>query len=197
VPPITPIVQTGNGLNPGYIQATPFYNTTNHVQSQYSWDSAPFQMGPTFNPTLAQQGRGSAQPFGLQNMASALTPQDMAAIINGTYRAPQGTAPATRIQGYNPAVMSPPPGYQGQINLSAPRATTPQAAPTAPAMSQVSYDAVNAKLGDDWLWRQQNAAQNGDWATYYKIQAQVDAILNPPVTAPVAPTAPVKFVTGP
>jgi hypothetical protein len=54
-------------------------------------------------------------------------------------------------------------------------------------MTQVSYDAVNAKLGDDWLQRQQIAAQNGDWATYYKIQAQVDAILNPPVAGPVVP----------
>jgi hypothetical protein len=117
VPPITPVTQTGRGLNPGYIQATPFYNTTNQVQSQYSWDTAPFQMGPTFNPTLAQQGRGSAQPFGLQNMAPTLTAQDMAAIVNGTYRAPQGTAPATRIQGYNPSVMAPPAGYQGQIDF--------------------------------------------------------------------------------
>jgi hypothetical protein len=54
--------------------------------------------------------------------------------------------------------------------------------PTTSAETGVTneqFQQVSKALGNDWLIRQQKAAQTGDWATYYQIQAQVYAILNP------------------
>ncbi len=72
------------GLNPGFIAPTPFYNTTSPVQSQFYWGSHPFQPGPTFNPTLYNQSVGAPNtPWGIQNIAQPLTPQQVTAAYQG------------------------------------------------------------------------------------------------------------------
>lgn len=63
------------GLNPGWVQPTPFYNTTSPVQSQYYWGQHPYQPGPTFNQDLYNNVPAApAAPFGLQQM---YTPTDL------------------------------------------------------------------------------------------------------------------------
>ena len=56
------------GLNPGWVQPTPYYNTTNAVQSQYYWGPHPYQPGPTFNQALYNTVPAPAVPFGLREM---------------------------------------------------------------------------------------------------------------------------------
>ena len=79
--PITPLVfgqvgQVNNpGLNPGFVQPTPFYRTSSPVQSKFYWGQHPYQPGPTFNQTLYNTVPGAPQqPFGLQQM---YTPTDL------------------------------------------------------------------------------------------------------------------------
>jgi hypothetical protein len=79
--PITPLVfgQVGQinnpGLNPGWVQPSPFYRTYNPVQSQYYWGQHPYQPGPQFDQTLYNTVPGAPQqPFGLQQM---YTPTDI------------------------------------------------------------------------------------------------------------------------
>jgi hypothetical protein len=38
---------------------------------------------------------------------------------------------------------------------------------------------IARQLGSDWFTRQQNAANTGDWDTYFAMQAKIDQILNP------------------
>jgi hypothetical protein len=64
----------------------------------------------------------------------------------------------------------------------------PVIAPVAPSHSNSSNNItspINAELtrqlGANWFNRQQAAAAAGDWETYYAIQRQVDAIINPVV----------------
>jgi hypothetical protein len=66
----------------------------------------------------------------------------------------------------------------------APAATAPNANPAQTAL----YAEVSRQLGSNWFNRQQAAAAAGDWDTYNSIQAQVNAILNPP-----NPTANIQF----
>ncbi len=52
-PPVVqpPVVQSGQYLNPGLIEATPFYNTTSPEQNQFYWGTErPLQYGTEFNP---------------------------------------------------------------------------------------------------------------------------------------------------
>ena len=74
--------QTNQGLNPGWITPTPFYNTTNDVQSQYYWGAHPFQAGETFN---AQQYNtvpaAPQQAWGQQGVMGQLTPQQLADLL--------------------------------------------------------------------------------------------------------------------
>jgi len=93
----TPLaVKTDYGLNPGWIQAVPMYQTTNDVQSQYYWGGHPFQGGQTFNPQLAQSGYAPATPWGQQQQFRQLTPQEVALAAQGRYLGEPAAAPATR-----------------------------------------------------------------------------------------------------
>jgi hypothetical protein len=65
-----------------------------------------------------------------------------------------------------------------------PAATPPNANPAQAA----GYAEVAKQLGSNWFNKQQAAAAAGDWDTYNSIQAQVNAILNPP-----SPTAGIQF----
>jgi len=88
---------TNQGLNPGWITPTPFYDTTNDVQSQYYWGSHPFQSGNTFN---AQQYNtvpaAPQQAWGQQGVMGQLTPAELAAMMQapGTM-GQQGIMPAS------------------------------------------------------------------------------------------------------
>lgn len=87
------------GLNPGWIAPTPFYNTTSPAQSQFYWGAHPFQPGPTFNAQLYNQSVGApATPWGLQNIAQPLTPQEVTRAYQGQpiVRAPLPVA--TRVE---------------------------------------------------------------------------------------------------
>ena len=60
------------GLNPGFIQAQPQYQTTSPVQSQYYWGQHPYQSGGedrmTFDPALYKQVPAPVSPWGLQEL---------------------------------------------------------------------------------------------------------------------------------
>ena len=77
----TPVTGGGSpqvGLNPGWMQAIPQYQTTDPAQARYFWGSAPFQAGATFDPNLAAQGIGApAQAWGIQQAARAPTQLEM------------------------------------------------------------------------------------------------------------------------
>ena len=64
-----PVLNIPTGLNPGWIQPTDFYKTTDPVQSHYYWGGHPYQPGPTFNPALYNSSPGApGTPWGLQQM---------------------------------------------------------------------------------------------------------------------------------
>ena len=72
------------GLNPGWIAPTPFYNTTSPAQSQFYWGAHPFQTGPTFNAQLYNQSSAAPKtPWGIQNIAQPLTPQEVTRAYQG------------------------------------------------------------------------------------------------------------------
>ena len=72
------------GLNPGWIAPTPFYNTTNDAQAQYYWGAHPYQAGPTFNAQLYNQSSAAPEtPWGIQNTAKPLTPEEYKAAYMG------------------------------------------------------------------------------------------------------------------
>ena len=168
----------GRGLNPGYIAPTPFYNTTDVAQSKFNWGMKGYQEGPTFNAQAYNQAPGAATPYGLQQLARPLTQAQIADIIAGRPIRQETVAPATRTQAYNPASMIAPTAnnvYQ-LPTVTAPVAPATITAPTA--VSPINAE-INRQLGSNWFNRQQAAAAAGDWETYYAIQRQVDAILNP------------------
>ena len=118
-------LNTNQGLNPGMIAPTAFYNTNSPVQSQYFWGGHPFQGGDTFNAQLYNQAPAPATPWGLQQMAQPLSPEDMQAIIHGTYQPPALNAPASRVVAFNPYAVQ-------QANAMAMPVAAPVAAPVAP-----------------------------------------------------------------
>jgi hypothetical protein len=77
-------VNRQTGLNPGFMQAVPYYNTTNAAQAKYYWGGAPPQTGSTFNPAQAQNIPGAPiAPWGIQEIAQQLTPEETAQLIYG------------------------------------------------------------------------------------------------------------------
>ena len=171
-------------MNPGYIQPTAFYNTTNPNQSKFYWGGHGYQYGPTFDAQQYNQVAAPVTPYGLQGQAQPLTGQQITDVINGVPLVRQPIRPATRVEQYRADTRTPP--SYGQIKLD-PRygntvATT--AAAVAPASTNPRNQEIAAKLGANWFNRQQAAAASGDWDTYYEIQRQVDAILNPTIDRP-------------
>jgi hypothetical protein len=86
------------------------------------------------------------------------------------------------MEAYNPASMIQP---NATNTYQLPTVTAP-IAPTAlttttPVSTDQRYAEVTRQLGANWFNRQQAAAAAGDYETYYAIQRQVDAILNPTV----------------
>jgi len=88
--PTTPVnpaniarVNPMSGLNPGFMNPTPFYNTTSPVQSQFSWGARAFQPGPTFDSKLYNQAPAPETPWGIQNIAQPLTAQEYTRAYQG------------------------------------------------------------------------------------------------------------------
>jgi hypothetical protein len=167
-------------LNPGFIKPSPFYNTNDPAQSKFFWGQHAFQPGPTFNDTLYNtQPNAPDTPWGAQQMARPLTMAEINDMILGKTSKAQSVAPATRrvpITDYNRNVMNTDYSKVGQLPVLAPVApsqvTTPST--TSPVNAEIAK-----QLGSNWFNRQQAAAAAGDWETYYAIQRQVDAIINP------------------
>ena len=178
-------------INPGYIQPTPFYNTTNAAQSKFSWAGKGPQFvsdnpAQPFNARAYNQAAAPATPWGLGQVAAPLSPADMEAIINGTYTAPKGTAPATRAEAYAPNPYAVP--SYGQVKVGGPVAptttTTPTSGKTKDLYTADQKTAISQALGSDWQKRLDNAALNGDYATIVAIQNQINAVLNPTYEQP-------------
>jgi hypothetical protein len=112
-------IRPGQGLNPGWIAPTPFYHTNDPAQSQFYWGSHGFQAGPTFNAQAFNQAPAPMTPWGAQDVAEPLTPEQTRAAYTGTYTPIATATPATRVQPYNPQVMMQPSQDQisGQIYL--------------------------------------------------------------------------------
>jgi hypothetical protein len=175
-------------INPGWIQPTPFYNTTNPAQSRFFWGAhGPQFAGPNpaqpFNAQAYNQVAAPVTPWGLQQVAAPLTKADYDAIIAGTYRAPQPVAPATRAEAYR-APTQVAPSY-GQVRVGAnipapgPVAPTTTTGRTSSLYTPDQQATIAQALGADWQRRLDNAALNGDYATIVAIQNQIAAVLNP------------------
>lgn len=137
----------GIGLNPGFIEPTPFYQTTRPEQSQFYWGSHGFQTGPVFNARQFNQVSAPATPWGAQQVAQPLTPEQAKNAYMGTYVPITPAAPATRVQPYNPSASVQPPSGPGQI--SGQIYLVPigqQVAPVAP-VAPVTQPAVQPAVG--------------------------------------------------
>jgi hypothetical protein len=166
-------------LNPGYIQPTAFYNTNDPAQSKFYWGGHGPQFGPTFNAEAYNQVAAPNTPFGLQQVAGPLSPEDYAAITAGTYQPPMAAAPATRAQAYRAPTQTAP--SYGQVQIAAPIAptamTTGNRSSSMYSPEQITY--LNTALGSDWQARQDRAALDGDYSTIVTIQNQINSALNP------------------
>jgi hypothetical protein len=183
--PTATTTKTGQGLPPGLIQAVDFYRTYSPVQAKFSWDQKPFQMGPEFNPVVAQSGKGSATPWGLQQMFKDLSYNDIMNIVSGRSAAPTVGKSAERIRPYDEAIASVKPvgqievnpryGQQEKVGLK----QTNMPTNTTVDKENANYKQVVATLGENWEEQQRRAAEAGDWATYYRIESIVNSIMNP------------------
>ena len=111
-------VEIKGGLNPGFIEPQAFYQTTRPEQAQYSWGSKPYQPlneGDAFSPEMYNQAYAPETPWGIQQMASALTPQELQALLSGQAYQPQDFGVATRREAYTPVTGTP--SASGQILL--------------------------------------------------------------------------------
>lgn len=171
---------TNTGLNPGFMNPESFFNTTNAVQSKFNWGPHGYQAGPGFNSTAYNQAAGTNTPWGLQQIAGSISPQDMQDIIAGTYQTPAGTGPASRMTPYLESAAGP---SYGQVQVGP---ATPATVTTAKRTSSLYTDsqkaAISAALGSDWQSRLDAAALNGDYAIIAQIQNSIAAILNPAQT---------------
>jgi len=107
--------------------------------------------------------------------------QEINDMILGKKSTTQQVAPATRrvpITDANRNVMNTDYSRVGQLPTIqapiAPSQITSTVTPPSAANAEIAK-----QLGANWFNRQQAAAAAGDWETYYAIQRQVDAIMNP------------------
>jgi hypothetical protein len=173
----------GGGLNPGYIQPTPFYNTTNDAQSKFYWGGHGYQYGPTFDAKQYNQVQAPETPWRLQSVAQPLTGEQINDYIQGKAIVSGPVIPATRVEQYVPDTRIPP--SYGQVQLTPNVRTTPASSTVSNSSSTIADNPeIVARLGSNWFARQQGAANAGDWDTYFAIQRQVDQILNPVIDRP-------------
>jgi len=176
VPPVTvtPTV-TGQGLNPGMIEPTPFYNTTNDAQARYFWGGHGFQAGPTFNAAAYNAVAAPESPWGAQGVAAPLSAKDYEDIIMGRPFRPQEFTPATRSQAYDPRLL------QAPVNQLA-GSTTPVTGPAVPetgyTMTANEYNTVVGRFGPALAEELRIAMANNDIATVQRIRE----FMNTPIT---------------
>jgi hypothetical protein len=166
----------GGGLNPGYIQPTPFYNTTNDAQSKYFWGQHGYQYGPTFDAKQYNQVAAPATPWGAQSVAEPLTGAQLNDYIQGKAIVSGPVRPATRVEQYVPDTRTPPSYGQVQMN---PVYNNTQTTNNTGGVTDIQYAQIVEKLGPNWASDLQVAAQNGNWDEYNRIQQLVNSILNP------------------
>jgi hypothetical protein len=84
-------VKAGKYLNPGMIATTPFYNTTNDVQSKFYWgNDRALQTGDTFDPVAYNAGTAAPKtPWGIQALAQPATFQSAVDLLRGQPSYPQ------------------------------------------------------------------------------------------------------------
>ena len=161
------------GLNPGFMDPTPFYNTFNDAQSQFSWGQRAFQPGPTFDPTLYNQAYAPQTPWGAQQMAQPLTPEQFARAAQGLPVAQTPDPVAQRAVAYR-AATQPMRTYaeSAGANRPFPVAQTAPARPPTPAPAPAPAPAPTPFVAGP-------------------------TTPNPVVVGPTAPSAPAQFVVGP
>ena len=81
------------GLNPGFIQAQPFYQTTSPVQSQYYWGNHPYIKTMADLPNYNNIPNAPAQPWGMQQMYQPINLAQYLAALNQTGAAPAVAGP--------------------------------------------------------------------------------------------------------
>jgi hypothetical protein len=78
---------TGGGkyLNPGMIETTPFYKTTNDAQSKFYWGDRPLMTGSKFDANKWNDVPNAPKTaWGLQTFGQPMTLQQAMSIIQGT-----------------------------------------------------------------------------------------------------------------
>ena len=81
------------GLNPGFIQAQPFYHDTSPVQAQYYWGNHPFMNTAADLPNYNMIPNAPAQPWGLQQSYQPINLAQYLAALNQTGAAPAVAGP--------------------------------------------------------------------------------------------------------
>ena len=173
-PPPPPVVTNGRGLNPGLIETTPFYNTTNDAQSKYYWGDHGFQAGPTFDAASYNAVAAPDTPFGAQGVARSLSAADYENIIMGRPFTPEQFAPATRTQAYNPALLQTP---VGQLGAQGNAVTGPVAPTTNYTMNPAEIQQISAVLGPALAQALAQALAAGDMETVNNIKGQYEYAL--------------------
>jgi hypothetical protein len=168
----------GNGLNPGWISPTAFYNTNDPAQSKFFWGQHGYQPGPKFNDTLYNQAAAPETPWGLQQIAKPLTGQQIQDMIAGKQITTPTVANATRKEAYAQGPVVPTYG-QVQLNPAYKGTAVAPGATTSGGTTDAQFKQIADKLGPNWASDMQKAATNGDWAEYNRIQQEVNTILYP------------------
>ena len=171
VPPTT--LATGQGLNPGMMEPTPFYNTTNDAQAKYYWGGHGFQAGPTFNAAAYNAVAAPETPWGAQGVAAPMSAQDYEDIIAGRYT-PEQFTPATRAQAYDPSMAQP---AVNQLQGYTPQAAGPVAPTTKYDMTSAEVQQVASVLGTEMAQRLATAMSQGDMETVNNIKTQYEYAL--------------------
>lgn len=95
------------GLNPGFMNPTPFYNTFDDAQSKFSWGARAFQPGPTFDANLYNAAPAPQTPWGAQQIAQPLSPEQFARAAQGLPVAQQPVQAAQRVRPAGPVAPAP------------------------------------------------------------------------------------------
>jgi hypothetical protein len=158
---------------------TPFYNTTNDVQSKFSWGTHGYQPGPTFNAAAYNQAAAMTSPWGAQQSLTTTNP----------------TAIASRVQAYNPTSMAQPAEFVAQQLpvTQTPAATTPVVPTVIPPVTQTVFESPGS--GTD-SYSSPAAAQSFSYASMPEPQAMAAApVYQAP--APVDQPAPIQTYEPP
>jgi hypothetical protein len=174
-PPPPPVVTNGVGLNPGLIETTPFYNTTNDAQARYYYGDHGFQTGPKFDAASYNAVAAPNTPFGIQGVARPLSAADYENVIMGRPFTPEQFTPATRAQAYNPALLQTP---VGQLSGGGAQPVTGPVAPTTNyTMNPAEIQQISAVLGPALAQALAQAMAAGDMETVNNIKGQYEYAL--------------------